>query len=781
MRKEGCVFAVLFLISVFAVAGVLADETANVQKAYTCVENLINTTKPCSVLSTEEKIFSLLSVGKCKDALIQDMKIGRSPSSCWPENKGGSVCDIEMTSKVVLALDSVGANTTASQEWLLAQKGVSTDLDWFLEIDSEDAITCQITYETNPDSSLSLTDYVINIGSDKKIDKDAGSCLTRANNNYWFSISPGCYDREFQISCDAQNSGDDGDFISTVLYREKNSPTFHVLDYVQSSAGGITTESVTSYCFISAGKCDYLGSLWASFVLDTVGQSVSDFLPYLETLSSNNKNFFPEPFLYILTNNLEFKTELLNRIIFHKYWEISRGKYYDSALALLPFQGDNSLTEKQNAKNWLFGIQQPNGCWDNNNIVSNGFLLYSLWPRDNHPLPPEFHSCFDSDGGQIWNVSGSVTVNNIVNGTDFCTNRTLTEYFCKADNRSSSIDVLCTDGCLEGACLTNNIGNITCAQAGFDCISAGTFCNGTIESSYVCSGADICCNPAPPDDDEITCSELGDTCVPEGTCSGTLNTEGTCSSGQVCCDTTPSNNNETECELAGYTCTFSSACTGSFVPGYDDCPGIQKCCDIATEKITCSRLNGIICSDNQFCSGGNSISTDDLFHDQTCCLTPGTCETRTVGATCEDNLGICSSSCAEGYSPDSAYTCSNPAYFCCMESDDNPSANGSYWWIWVLFALVIIVVVGILYRDKIKEFIQKSKARRSGGGGIFPGRGPGFPPRFPPSYDRNPRIGAPIQRKIIPQERPPERRPIPKPKSPKELDEVLKKLKEIGK
>ncbi|MBS3084756.1 hypothetical protein J4411_02485 [Candidatus Pacearchaeota archaeon] len=62
MRKEGCVFAVLFLISVFAVAGVLADETANVQKAYTCVENLINTTKPCSVLSTEEKIFSLLSV-----------------------------------------------------------------------------------------------------------------------------------------------------------------------------------------------------------------------------------------------------------------------------------------------------------------------------------------------------------------------------------------------------------------------------------------------------------------------------------------------------------------------------------------------------------------------------------------------------------------------------------------------------------------------------------------------------------------------------------------------
>ena len=102
----------------------------------------------------------------------------------------------------------------------------------------------------------------------------------------------------------------------------------------------------------------------------------------------------------------------------------------------------------------------------------------------------------------------------------------------------------------------------------------------------------------------------------------------------------------------------------------------------------------------------------------------------------------------------------------------------------MLFAFVILVVVGILYRDKLKEFIDKRRARRGGrsSGRMGPsGRGP--PPRFPPSYQRSPQMGSPLPRKVIPSSEPrPSRihRPAPR-KSPKELDEVLKKLKEIGK
>ncbi len=659
MGKEGILVAVLFLISVFAVAGVFASvESDNVQKAYTCLNKKIDAAN-CSKMNNEEKIFSLLSVGKCKTELLASSKNG----TCWPDPD----CNLETTSKAIIALNKVGVNTSLPVEWVLSKKGLSKDLNWYLEVDSNRAISCSAGYRVDPNSSASYGDYEFNIGENKIINQSAGPCLERANSNFWFAISPNCYESEFQISCNES-------FVSTLLYQEKSSGTYHVSENVHSSYKGVTLEKINSYCFLSGESCDYLGTSWAATALDYLGKNVSSFFPYLTTLSTNYQSAFPEVFLYFLTGRLEYKTSILNKQVLNTYFWVRGGigKYYDTALALLPFQ-NKDFTEKDNAKKWLFNIQQDDGCWDKGNIVTNGFLLFSIWPKG------------VGSGG---------------NGGD---------------------------------------GETLCSDVGYTCVNDSSQCSsGTVKQQYLCE-----------------------------------------TSSEICCDNSSSGEGGNDCESAGYTCALTSSCQGAPLYQYNDCPGVQRCCETLKEQKTCEDINGTVCSSNEVCSGGNSLYTAGLGTGEECCVGSGTCEeVKSPVSTCEDNLGYCSSSCSSGDVETTDYTCDNSANVCCMPSE-NPPESGSYWWIWVLFFLVVLVVVGIMYRNKLREFIQKLKAKKgsSNGRGVV-GRG-GIPPRFPPGYSRNPRIGAPAIRKMIPSQTP--QRFIPRKKSSKELDEILRKLKEIGK
>jgi len=93
--------------------------------------------------------------------------------------------------------------------------------------------------------------------------------------------------------------------------------------------------------------------------------------------------------------------------------------------------------------------------------------------------------------------------------------------------------------------------------------------------------------------------------------------------------------------------------------------------------------------------------------------------------------------------------------------------------LWVLGILIIIVIIGIIFRNKLRMFFLRFKG--TGGPRPRPGPGSGFPPM--PTGTMRP----PIQRRILPPEprRPISRTPAQKPKE--ELDEVLNKLKEMGK
>ena len=223
---------------------------------------------------------------------------------------------------------------------------------------------------------------------------------------------------------------------------------------------------------------------------------------------------------------------------------------------------------------------------------------------------------------------------------------------------------------------------------------------------------------------------------------------------------------EPDCKDQGFDCVSSINCEGQTLDY--ECGGLLVCCDTPTTLETCLEMNGDICSSNEDCAGGTEVTAFDTSY---CCV-EGTCqEVDTTEYTCELNEGTCESSgnCDEGFE-DSSYTCEFPMDACCIPTSS--TKPGSSIFIWILAILVLLVIIGIVLKDKLRVFWFRLKS--GGGSRQEPRPGPGFPPMYPPISR------PPIQRRILPPSQPrPIRMPITK-KSGGEMDEVLKKLKEMG-
>jgi hypothetical protein len=357
MKKRGIIFvffvSLIFLISFALSATTPATTTTNTNaKAYSCLNNLV--TGKCSTLTSEEKIFSLLSVEACKTEVLSDSL----SSQCWPV----SGCKIKTTAQAILALSHVNTNTTSAEAWLLSQKMNFQNINWLLQVEATNATSCTATYSGGT--------HTFSINDDKTL-TNAGSCLS-VYNDYWLKISPNCYNTEIKISCKNYP------FLTSLLYQRTGSSTVYVSETTNfASAGGTTTEMASSFCFKEGNSCSYEGTLWAALVLKYKGYDVSSYLPYLISSAETNSQFIPYSFIYSLTNN--FRTELLSQQQQSQFWSASGDKFYDTAIALLPFANE-PITEKTNSITWLLSVQGTDGCW-NDNVRDTAILLYSLWPK----------------------------------------------------------------------------------------------------------------------------------------------------------------------------------------------------------------------------------------------------------------------------------------------------------------------------------------------------------------------------------------------------------------
>lgn len=445
-KRKVSVFFVLTILIVFS-SLVLAQtsnsttDSGKVSEAYQCLRDKVSGN--CEDLSLQEKTFSLLSIGQCQTSLLDD---SQNNGECWPSGD----CSIKETSQALMALKNSNGQTASGKSWLLSQNETSNEIAWYLEIES-DAGSCEITY--------SGSTYTVSVGEDRTLGNNAGSCLSLAQNDHWLRISPSCFDKSFQVSCNQ-------DFLTTTVFQETGGTTVHVTSESNSAAaGGSTQEKVDSYCFKNPGdsNCDYEGSLWATLVLDSLGEDISNYLPYLIVKAEDNSRLLPEAFLYMLTGNQDYRDSLLEKQKSNKYWQESGDEHFDTALALYPFQSETPQ-EKENSKNWLLDTQDEDGCWGN--VRNTGFLLASIWPQS-------------LGGGGSGSRPACEDAGYYCTSSASCGGEILNSYSC------SSQLFYCCDTPQETQ---------TCDELGGEICSSSQYCSGGQEASAGdISGTEICC------------------------------------------------------------------------------------------------------------------------------------------------------------------------------------------------------------------------------------------------------------------------------------------------
>lgn len=474
----------VFFISTFAIAEdnetnssgeiEVSDATQDsgnaVDNAYSCLREAIDI-RECDELSTEEQIFSLLAVGKCKKELLDES----NNEECWPRQS----CNIKTTSQAMFTIHKSGSQTDEIEDWLLDREIPTSDIVWYLQIESPEKTNCQIKYTGNK--------YTITIDSDKTLSSGAGTCLGLSESGYWLRVSPDCFEKEFEVTCEKQ-------FITNLLFKKKTSSTIHVSQTTHSaSAEGTTKEYVNSSCFslASSGSCDYEATLWATYALETLGNENSGkTIPYLIAMSEENSEYLPESFLYSLTGDTDFRNKILSQQKTNSYWDESGDKFYDTAVALLPFQYETPV-EKSNSQKWLLDIQGDNGCW-RNSIKDTAFILYSLWPR----------TISGSSG------SGVDTLDCEDSG-----------YHCMA-SRDCQGELLDSYGCAGSyKCCDTPKEQKTCVEQGGEICASNEKCIGgtSLTDAADLQAGEICCYLGSceiPSDDQTECESAGGNCRP---------------------------------------------------------------------------------------------------------------------------------------------------------------------------------------------------------------------------------------------------------------------------
>lgn len=699
--------------------------------------------KGCSNLALEEKIFSLLSIGECRDELISDM----SSSNCWPS----SGCKIKETAQAILALERTGENTTNAEQWLLSQNTTPTDIIWYLQIESSEATNCTISY--------SESEYSIKISADKKVSSGAGNCLSLSDGSWWLKVASSCYGKEIEVSCDKK-------FLTNLLFQKEGSSTIHVSEKTtESSANGLNNEMVNSFCFKQNGACNYEGSLWAAMILDYTGNDVDPYMPYLITLSENenNEKYLPESFLYYLTNSDDFRKNLLLKQKVSKYWEESGDRFYDTAIALLPFSDEPP--EKVKSKNWLLDEDtlDSEGCWKGS-ISATGLLLFSLWPT-------EYDDDKDNDG---------YSRGEDCNDSNYLIHPNATEYCDELDN---DCDEEVDENCTESPDYDEDgyPSDVDCDDRNY-LIHPGAieYCD---EEDNDCDEEidEDCINFTDEDEDgypiEVDCNDTNRLIHPGAT--------------EYCDEIDNNCNNQTDddcinitqdedyCEDNDGFCISRAACSDA---GGDELEficteGLDLCCSEEEELESCFNQEGEICYSNQNCVGGREVDAPELQTGQKCCIEGGICEDiEEENSACYLAGGTCKFSCNDD---EEVITeeCEYSSYDCCKENssiDPKPKSKRIWIWILILFILIVLVAIAYFYKDKIRAYwIAHSGGRKSSSSSKG---GPFLPPSSPSFFRR----GISSRRIVpVPSSTPNRHTLVRKPSG--EMEEVLKKLKDMGK
>lgn len=498
MKKAGVLLVLaltLFYISSFVLAADNETDTDSdeykIELAFECLEDYA---EDCSDLTTSETALIILATpDNIFDDCVDDLLDSEKSDNYWSTDNR-----IRDTALAILALRHAGKDTSDEEEWLLDQTLTPDELDWFIQLDSNEEMTCSISFGSNtPEVTVSENKKVSISGS-------TSGCLDEARNDYWIEIDEDCYDEEFSIKCDQ-------DFVSGLLYEGGTSTpkTTYVLEGTESSPAYDSNDvSVRSKCFGTGNSCNYEGTLWAALALEQAGLNIDDYIPYIVATSNDNEEYLPEAFVYMLTNYEDYATRLVADQELSGFWIAKDSvykQYYDTAIALLSL-GSSSADAVSDARNRLLFSQGSNGCW-RNKVKDTAIVLWALEGRSGRSSEDSTVSTtYCTDAGYFCIASSDCPESEDVGDNFYCPSlsntccinenlKTCSEYggqecsldtFCVGNERSSSdVETCCTGTCEDRPEETE------CEAEFYTCSNS---CSSTQEEvSYDCEGTQVCC------------------------------------------------------------------------------------------------------------------------------------------------------------------------------------------------------------------------------------------------------------------------------------------------
>ncbi len=508
MRKIG-VFLLFLLIASFAF--VYADEEISetnnkTNLALECLNEKIGNS--CEkTADIQELALTILARPKNVNSCVSRLKANIS------NNNLGS---IKNTALGIIALKNAGEDVSKMTQWLSNRSIVPIDITWYIQEHSNGESICKVKYNGSS--------YNFSISPIKKIvSTQLGRCL-EIDSSFWFKINPSCYGTTFEFSCES-------DFKTNIMYSSSsNQNTFYVLDNTQSANSyGSIKMKVDSKCFpkrFGETICSYEDTLWAVYALHFLGKDISSYLPYLNAMAINNKNFLPYAFLTLVNSESSnsFSSQLLEEQKTEGNWFASGSaynKFYDTALALLALGVNNEMTQK--AESWLWYNQNSqNGCWANS-VRDTAIVLWSLSEKET--LIPLLDVTYCEIAGFYCVLNSQCSSVNDLGNQYYCSG---SEYTCCKESPIKScsasggktcasgytcsttpIRTTDSDNCCIGNCLKEEVIPTKtvseCENEGFLCMSS---CNSEYYTtvSYNCdSSSKICCKrlPSSNGDDEV--------------------------------------------------------------------------------------------------------------------------------------------------------------------------------------------------------------------------------------------------------------------------------------
>lgn len=452
-------------------------------------------------------------------------------------------------------------------------------------------------------------------------------------------------------------------------------------------------------------------------------------------------------------------------------------------------------------------ITNDNDCASGQNVC----ITNSDCTSENHNSDPY---C-SSDGNVYQDVYTYTCDNSVCNENinqeliDTCSSsQTCDAGVCAGNETTCGLLKSCPDGehctsAVSGVCIAD-----TCEQTGCpngETCNTGVCVGNACDSSNPCPNGETCnageCYSTPCTDNYGCDNEqcVNGVCVPFECDANNPCANGNCTNGYC---TVPQS---LDCLTGGYFCTLQANCennNGNILGDYSCAGSLDICCDTQPALGTCSDSAGDICTSEQECTGTTVDVSDNLSYGENCCV-GGTCEAKST-TSCTDESGTCKDSCGSN-EEEVSYTCDSGQTCCVAGTTPKPSH------LWILIVLLLILIalafIGIVFRDKLR--VQWIKLKDKLGGKkekkkfempltSYPNPQGRILPRriLPPGQTQQQQSEFPVRRPIYPQSPPPSKpsasnvpagkittkktkKSEEKPKN--ELDDVLKKLRDMGK